>query len=223
MKIKKNNIIFTLCISTMLGIIVGILNLNNYNLDNHNTELYNNLPVTRAHGMKMYDTSTPEKAIGISDYVFVAKINKILRTEYKNQIQIKDDNKVKTISSDPYTIYEIEVLDNIKGYLKTNEPIEFMQYGGLNEDGKSYIFMDNGELLNEGEYYILMADIWKSQHGETIEASETDRIIQLGSSYNATVRNGLISEYKRAFMHQEIPSNKNITNNLSKYDINYIE
>lgn len=101
MKIKKNNIIFTLCISTMLGIIVGILNLNNYNLDNHNTELYNNLPVTRAHGMKMYDTSTPEKAIGISDYVFVAKINKILRTEYKNQIQIKDDNKVKTISSDP--------------------------------------------------------------------------------------------------------------------------
>jgi hypothetical protein len=98
-----------------------------------------------------------------------------------------------------------------------------MQYGGLSEDGKSYIFMDNGELLNEGEYYILMTDIWKSQNGEAIEASETDRIIQLGSSYNATVRNGLISEYKRVIMHQEIPSNKNITNNLSKYDINYIE
>lgn len=216
---KKNFSIFIIaCLFMILGIIKG-----NHSLSLKNIEMYNDLPVTRSHGMKMYDTSTPEKAIGISDYVFVAKVTKILRTEYKNQIEIKEDNKVKNIDSDPYTIYQIEVLENIKGNLKIDEPIEFMQYGGLSSDGNSYKFMDDGELLKEGEYYILMADIWGGKHGETIEVSETNRIISLGENYNPLAKSRIVSEYKVAYSNQVIPADKSITNNLSKYDVNYKE
>lgn len=216
MKFTKLNIFLIIILFLVLGIITGV-----FVVDKPTIELYNNLPVIRAHGMKVYDTSTPEKSIGISDYVFVAKINKILRTEYKNKIEIKEDNVVKSINSDPYTIYQIEVLENIKGNLKINEPIELMQYGGLNEDGKSYKFMDDGNLLNEGEYYILMTDIWGNKNGEVIEVSETDRIVSLGKNYNSLSRDSLVSRYKQAFLNQEIPSDKIITNSLSKYDINY--
>lgn len=74
-----------------------------------------------------YDTSTPEKAIECNDYVFVAKINKLLRTEYRNHGEIKTGLFRKETESTPFTIYELEVLENIKGELDTTKPIELAQ------------------------------------------------------------------------------------------------
>ncbi len=45
--------------------------------------------------LNMYDMSTPEKAVGAVDYVFVAKINSIKKTLY--------------IDYEPYTVYNITI------------------------------------------------------------------------------------------------------------------
>lgn len=74
------------------------------------------MPIYTTSAMWVYDGSTPEKAMGISDYAFVAKVDKILRTEYKNpvEIEITANGEKKEMVYDPYTVYEITVIENIK-------------------------------------------------------------------------------------------------------------
>lgn len=107
----------------------------------HDYDKYKEVPIDYSYASYAYDTSTPEKAIGFADYVFVAKVNNILRTEYKYPTETVIDGKIKTVYV-PYTIYSITVIENIKGEIIKNKDIEIMQYGGLNEDTKSYNFLE---------------------------------------------------------------------------------
>ncbi len=214
MKKSKKLIIIILSFS-FLGIACGLIK-NKIVLNSSNVE---NLPVIEATAMYLYDTSIPEKSIGVSDYVFVAKINRILRTEHLHQIEVENGLFDKTTISDPYTIYEIEVIENIKGQLITTEPIEYMQYGGLNEDKKSYTFLEGGSLLNEGEYYILLVDTWEETDGETIEIGDPNRIIPLGDDLSSATAISQISKYKKSY-EEEITYPQKV-NHISKYDINY--
>jgi len=216
---KKNKFKIVLSILTCILIAVVIIIL----------VTYKNKTVYYASAMYLFDTSTPEKAIGISDYVFVCKINKILRTEYKYPIEIEISLEETAIVTTPYTIYSIDVIKNIKGNLDTSKSIEFMQYGGMNEDGKSYMFLEEGSyLLEKGGYYILMADTWLGDGG-IIEASEPNRIIALGKNFDITAENGLeiVSKYEEAYKNEIVPSTKNgdivdKINHISKYDVSYI-
>lgn len=216
MKLNKINISLVVILFTLLGVAVG---LRSYEQPK-NVEMYNDKPLYYSTAMLMYDTSTPEKAVGVSDYAFVAKINKILRTEYTNRMQIETGFNKTTTVSNPYTVYEIEVVENIKGSLKTDSPIEFMQYGGLNENGDSYTFIEGGGFLNDGEYYILMVDTWGDQDGGTIEVSDTNRIVSLGNSYNPNVKSSLVTEYEMAYQNQVVPTGVT-TSEMSKFDINF--
>ena len=215
-KLKIIGCITIISICAFLGIYNGL------KTTDLSTEMYNGLPVNYAHSLWMYDSSTPERAVGISDYVFVAKINKILRTEYTNQMEIEVGlNETETFSN-PYTIYEIEVIENIKGNLIIGEPIEFKQYGGLNSDGVSYTFLEGGSLLNVGEYYIILCNTFGSDR--EIEVADPDRIVSFGSHYNPYTRsNNVISVYRNAFINQIVPEDLNeFDNNISKYDVNYV-
>ena len=53
-----------------------------YSLE-YNAADYKELPRIESEVSYAYDTRSPEKAIGVADYVFIAKINGILRTEYR--------------------------------------------------------------------------------------------------------------------------------------------
>ena len=121
----------------------------------YNNEDYKNLPINYTCPSYAYDTSTPEQAIGLADYAFIGKINKILRTEYRHPMQTVINGEIKTVAS-PYTIYEVNVIRNINGNLLTNENIEIAQKGGLEQDQLSYSFFEGMGLLNVGEYYILL-------------------------------------------------------------------
>ena len=81
------------------------------------------------------------KLIGAVDNVFTAKIGRILETKY-------DANEM------PITIYEIEVLENIKGKLPTNIKIQLHQMGGIRKDNKNYVFFENTNLLEKDEEYL---------------------------------------------------------------------
>lgn len=101
----------------------------------------------------MVNIHSPEEIVGWGDYVFVAKVEAELRTEYTNLHK----NKAGAITGKPYTVYAITVLDNLKGSLKKNEPIEFFKHGGVNYDGKSISLLVDDRLLEAGKYYILVA------------------------------------------------------------------
>lgn len=121
----------------------------------YNYEEYKDIPINYICPSYAYDTSTPEQAIGIADYTFIGKVNKILRTEYRHPTQSVIDGEIKTVAS-PYTVYEVNVIRNINGNLVTNESIEIAQNGGLEQDKLSYSFFEGMGLLNVGEYYILL-------------------------------------------------------------------
>ena len=162
-----------------------------------------------------YDTSIPEQAVGISDYVFVAKVNGIARTDYIDTGSVELSTTGNKKIESPYTVYDIEVVKNIKGELLTSEPIEFMQYGGVNEDG----------FLETGKYYILLVNTFR-EDGGTLETSDQNRIILLDDIENdEDVENSeLVKRYEEAYKNEYIPEGaEEATRYISKYDVNYTE
>ncbi len=221
---KKNKIILSI-IAVILFLTIAIIIKFNYNrsIEQSSTEMYKGLPVNVSRATYMYDTSTPEQAVGISDYVFVAKINEISRTEYRNPTTVETGLFSSEIRTTPYTFYNIDVIKNIKGELITSESIEYMQYGGINEDGKSYTFIEGTELLEPGKYYIIMADTFGENGGE-INVTEPNRRILLEDVKNdEDVDNSeKVKRYEEAYRNEVIPENfDNWERYTSKYDVNY--
>lgn len=173
----------------------------------------------------MYDTSIPEQAVGISDYVFVAKVDGIDRTDYIDtgtvELSLSGNKKIKS----PYTVYDIEVVKNIKGELLTSKPIEYMHYGGINKDGKSYTYIPEVRPLETGKYYILLVNTFR-ENGGALETSDKNRIILLDDVENdEDIENSeLVKKYEEAYKNEYIPEGaEEETRYTSKYDVNYKE
>lgn len=226
---KKNKILLVMLYIILLSILT-FYSISNVEKTSSSQEFLNyiqGLPINYAHAIYAYDTSTPEKTAQNSKYIFIAKINEVVRTEYLNPIEIEDENDgTKEIIYDPFTVYSINVIKNIKGELDTSKSIELMQYGGLNYDGKSYVFCDGGSLLNIGEYYLILTG---AMNDGNLEVSNPDRIVALEkfeenfkSSRSAV--NNIINIYEEA-SKINIERNENekipILDNVSKYDVNY--
>lgn len=146
-------------------------------------------PVTYVSPMYLYDTSSLEKAVGVSDYVFVAKVNDITDTRY--------------VGGTPYTIYSISVIYGIKGNISGKHSL--MQYGGLSQDGKSYVFLDNGDFLNTNAYYILMPSL--TDDGD-LEVSDPNRIIKLpDDDFYSDDNQNIIANYEKAYRNEVLPQN----------------
>lgn len=206
---KLNKKIILIIVFIILGIVIGYWFIKNY---------YKEKPVSVSHISRQYDTSNPEIAVNNSDYIFIAKINSILRTEYRNHVEVEVGLGQTIIEKDPYTIYDITVIENLKGNLITDTSIEFVQYGGINEDGTSYSLLENSSLLNIGEYYLLMVGTLPATH--EIEVSDNNRMISLGNDIS-NLNNNLIDDYKNIINNNRANTTELIDVNMSKYDINY--
>lgn len=195
MKNKKISIFIASLFVLISFITGGILSFNT------EKKYYNNLPIYTASPMYLYDTSTPQKAIGISDYVFVAKIKSVVGTKYLDKSSESNKKALFEEDSSPYTLYEIEVIKNIKGQLNTEEPILFIQFGGLNKDGKGYTLIEGVNLLTENNYYLILSNTIKMDGKIILEASEATRLIDLGQTINYEV----INKYEEAYKNEEVP------------------
>ena len=111
------------------------------------------IPTVYDSGSYMVNVNNPAEVVGWGDYVFVARVDSELRTEYTNLRQNEDG----TITGKPYTVYSITVLKNLKGNLRENESIEFFKHGGVNYDGRSISLLEGDQLLESGKCYILIA------------------------------------------------------------------
>lgn len=196
---KKKVLFITIILAIVLGILAGIF------FNNSSDDL-----IVRTYASRIGDSSVPENAVEYSDYVFIAKINKILRTDYRNPVEVG----FGIVQKDPYTIYEISVIENLKGNLITDEPIELVEYGGINEDGKTYTLFEDADLLNIGEYYLLLVSVIPDT--DELEVSDNNRMLSLGENLSE-IDSNLVNQYK------EIISNEtNVTElDISKYDVNY--
>lgn len=142
----------------------------------YSDEDYKNLPISYSAASYAYDTSTPEKAMGIADYAFIAKINGVLRTEYRHPSTVYRNGEGQVVY-DPYTVYSVEVIDNIKGEVIKTKNLEVVQHGGITSDGSQIVLMEGMELLKVGEYYILLP--YTASDGR-LGISSTTSIVNLG-------------------------------------------
>lgn len=120
----------------MIGVVVFLLLVGFTFICYQKTEkvdYYNGRRVEYILAVYSHDTTSPEKAIGISD---VGIVKQILRTEYRNEVII-DNADNQEVFYDLYTVYEVEVIKNIKGNLGEAKIVELMRFGGLDKDGNS--------------------------------------------------------------------------------------
>lgn len=116
-----------------------------------------------------YDTDDLIETIGYVDYIFVAKTVQYIRTSYESTDEIPD------------TIYELKVIENIKGKLRTDSNIEISKGGGLAKNHKSIYVINNNNFLTEGETYVFFA--CASRSGElSIEGDKSN--IHIGNKEN---------------------------------------
>lgn len=208
---------------------------------------FKDLPVFYASASYAYDTSSPEKAIGVADYAFIAKVNGILKTEYRHPAQVVKNGEEVTVY-DPYTVYSVDVIENIKGELTKKSSIELVLHGGLMEDKQSYSFMEGLDFLSVGDYYIFLP--YTASDGRMGISCQTS-VIPLGelsesevatlknfetlklSAYGLSTSNGreensgretidIISTYIEASKKPVIPAGKE-TRKSEIYDVKMIE
>lgn len=193
---KKNILVIILVI--ILTLELGVISLNYFS-----SKKLENLPIEIIQGSMVYDMTTPEKAIGAVDNVFVGKI--VARKD-----TIYDENDI------PTTIYEVEVKENIKGNLITNNNIELYQIGGINKNNTSYTFYENTNYLEENEEYIILAFVPFEKGNLIIHNQFT--YINLNSNKERTANDiNLLETYKEAYQNQEVPESKKETL-ISKYE-----
>ena len=199
---KENILNLFLIINTPL--IIAVLGICIFKTTKNNTkpdDYYNNLPVYYKNYLYIFDTSTKEKTIGASSYVFIAKINSF-KTTYQN--------------NEPVTTYDVTVIENIKGNLVEN--IKITQQGGINKDKKSFTFIKETSYLNKDEYYLILTGT-NDEGGFSI--TNKNRVKSLGN--NIENAKSIINDYKDALNNEEIPVDAKKYSYLTKpsiYDAN---
>ena len=181
----KNVIYISITIIILLIIIEISIILKNKtpNLDYIYTyagDKYNGLPIHYTTASYAYIYGTPDEAIECTDYTFIGRVDSIDRTEYRNPVEVETvaDGSQKMTLYNPYTIYNVTVIENIKGDLIKTRLIEVEQFGGLDKSGKTYTFEESKGLLNIGECYIM--SVYASNTANTLRISDASPLVSLG-------------------------------------------
>ncbi len=105
------------------------------------------------------DINNPAEVAGFSDYVFVGVVAKKGETDYTVNGYDPVDVEQFGLEGDPYTPYEITVLENLKGNLKIGATVSVLKAGGPTADGK-YLDLEEGDFMpEEGQTLILFIDV----------------------------------------------------------------
>lgn len=149
---KKIKVII-IVIFILILIYFGIINFIDFvNSKKCYGEYFCDVPVTGKINIMWSDSpSNYEEALEEVEVAFICKVNRIKDTIYRNPVRIN----IFSVSYDPYTIYEVKVLENIKGNTEINSMLEVMQLGGINKNKKTATLVENIKMLEENCYYKL--------------------------------------------------------------------
>lgn len=112
------------------------------------------IPTAYLRATYAIDYNNLEEVVGDADYVFVGTISSKENTVYKNPVEIVDEEGKVSEEAIPYTNYTVDVVENIKGNLTTEETIPIQKTGGLSKDKSEYVIYEGDELPVVGQTYI---------------------------------------------------------------------
>ncbi|WP_145131662.1 DUF4179 domain-containing protein [Paenibacillus sp. Y412MC10] len=207
MKFKKK-LIITAAIAAF--VVSGAFGVNSI-LKNNEVEVaasnidISKLPVQQMRGSFVYDVNDKSEAVGISDYVFVGKVVSNNGTTYRDIVTVEDENGDPKEVGTPYTSYTIQVLDDIKGKLKKDVPIDILKHGGITQDKQSVFVFENDELPEADKSYIFLG---YAQPDGSILISGPNSNIPLDVTETQLTKQNLNSskeyqEYQEAFQFQD--------------------
>lgn len=111
------------------------------------------LPIERISGSYNVDVYDPVALASSADYAFVGNVVKNNGCEYED-------------GERPYTNYDIRVIKNLKGELRTDIDIPITKRGGISVDGSCYEVYEDDFLPKEGDVCIFTA--YGTEEGELV-------------------------------------------------------
>jgi len=111
------------------------------------------VPIARIAGSYYVDPSDPVAITSSADYAFVGNVVKHKGYEYED-------------GERPYTNYDIHVIKNLKGELRTDIDIPITKRGGMAVDGSCYEVYEDDFLPKEGDVCIFTA--YGTEEGELV-------------------------------------------------------
>jgi hypothetical protein len=172
------------------------------------------IPTSHFSASYVFNLEDPPTMVGNSDYVFVAKVEDAIATQWP------EGNDPR-----PRTIYRITVLLNIKGELATRVPIELIKIGGLAPDQLRYIVAE-GDSLPEPKTVCLF-NVNAQEDGSLLAPTPYSNI-RLNVPYGDDA-DTLIKSIKETKLYQtyleasQNPVKSNRIPNVSKYDESVIQ
>lgn len=110
--------------------------------EQYNLLVSNKLPTDAVHATFSYGESNMENVTAHAENVFVGKVKSYTET-------IVSEN-----ASMPHTLYTVEVIKNLKGYIDTSSDIVLRKSGGLSKDFKKKLIFIDDNIPKLDEYYI---------------------------------------------------------------------
>lgn len=146
----------------------------------------------------VYDIGDKNKVVGFNDYVFVGEVKKVVGTGYSD-VDFSDGLRM---FSQPYTQYEIRVIENLKGKLVTDRDIPLTKHDGAYLFGKRVSMMDGDNLPDVGECYIFICNA--DENGElNIGSFSSFCDIYLCKAEEYTGQEAQIEIYRDAVEHMD--------------------
>ncbi len=111
----------------------------------------------------IFDLNNKAEYVGFSDYVFVGKVEKVTYGgKYSNNIYYPKGSYCPDDAVIPYTEYEVTVLKNIKGQLKTDHTITIKKHAGINVDTNVFSVLKGDVMPIENEEYVFLTRATKN-------------------------------------------------------------
>ena len=158
--------------------------------------------IERIHASYKFDTNNVANIVSDADYSFVATVDKVLGTVYKNPVKLND----KWIKM-PYTKYRLKVVRNIKGKLREGGYIEILKSGGKRQNSSKYMVFDNDNLAQKGGIYIFSTYVQKDG---SLLASGANSTIKVSYNYGNNTLYRMVNQKK----------NVSITQKRTRYKLN---
>jgi len=170
------------------------------------------LPVSIMEASFVVDMGDKPSVVGLVDYVFAAKVISRDGVIYRDVTTVRTENGVKQVG-EPYTQYTVEVIDNIKGTLKKNQPMPILKEGGVAMDGAS-VYLFEGDQLPKADSYFIFLGLAQPDGSITISGPNTTVTLN-ATSKHAIVSSDAYKQYAQA-MRNEIPFKRD--RSTSKYE-----
>lgn len=202
---KKLGAIFSVAMILLLCVVAAedVVNLENHG--NGNVDI-TTLPIEEIHGTFVCDPSNMNELVGLVDYVFVGKVLSNNGPQYKDFLTSENGSGEPIEIGIPHTSYTVQVISNIKGQLKTDEPIEVMKFGGVSQD-QTAVWLFEGDLLPEENQTYVFLTMGQPDGSLLISGPNSNVPFDTAEPYSDGLKENslLYNAYADAYEHEIIP------------------